>query len=92
MKRMWILAAALALAGCSTKFEVRSDTSWTGVIGGHDVSGYGAATYDARSAEKATFTKGTQNGTLSARVKGWRGDGRWIDTSYPYGSVSVLAR
>lgn len=85
-----ILVAALA-AGCSTKFEVVSDTSWVGVVDGDSVRGDFDHRYGIPGGGpiKATFRKMTPGGILCARCYGRRGDGRWVKTSAPFDSVTV---
>lgn len=91
MKRTVVLVSALALlaAGCSTKYEVESDTTWTGFVDHASVEGSGSRTYSAESHSSATFMKSTDGGMLRARAKGWHGDGKWHKTTAPYGAVTV---
>lgn len=94
MKRTAIILAALALfaAGCSSRYEVQSDTSWTGFVDDHSVTGSGSATFSARPSSGASFSKSTEAGILRARATGWHGDGQWASTSAPYGTVTVSTR
>jgi hypothetical protein len=81
----------LFLSGCSTKFEVKSTTLWSGFVNGASVSGYGSATYSAKPGDACAFQKATNAGTLAVRAKGWHGDGNWKSTSAPYGVVTAVA-
>lgn len=89
-----VLAGALVLSllGCSTKFEVESNTTWQGYVKDHSVAGSGASTFSAHKGDVATFQKQTEYGQLKARCKGWNGDGRWVETTAPYGVVTVNTR
>lgn len=84
-----ILALALLASGCSSRYEVQSDTSWSGFVDDHSVTGSGSATFSARPSSGASFSKSTEAGTLRARATGWHGDGQWASTSAPYGTVTV---
>jgi hypothetical protein len=86
-----MLVLSLAVGGCHTRYEVESNTSWHGWVEDHSVNGRGPAVYDARQGGYATFTKSTVDGYLRARVTGFWGDERWVETTSPYGSVVVAA-
>ncbi len=86
-----LIALAIAASGCSTKYEVESDTTWKGWVEDHSVAGVGRTVFEARQGGAATFTKTTDRGFLRARVKGFWGDDRWVETTAPYGSVIVVA-
>lgn len=87
----WVACIALAVAasGCSTKYEVQSDTSWSGFVEDHSVVGRGSMTYRSHGGHGASFTKTSDGGFLRARVVGFSGDDRWVETTAPYGSVVV---
>lgn len=103
VRMRWLIAGALLLlaSGCSTKVEVQSDTSWTGVVNGASVAGQGSSTWDAKIPSGgskyqgqelhgcATFTKTTESGVLRVRFHGWNGDDRWVSTSAPFGSATA---
>ena len=82
---------AMAAGGCATKYEVESNTRWSGWVEDHSVAGGGSSVYSARQGGSATFTKETKDGYLRARVKGFWGDDRWVETTAPYGTVMVVA-
>jgi len=86
-----LILLAVSAAGCSTKYEVESDTSWSGFVEDHSVAQSGSTTYTAHQGGGAVFTKTTDRGYLRARVKGFWGDDRWVETTAPYGSVIVSA-
>ncbi len=85
-----LILLAVVAGGCTTKYEVQSDTSWSGFVEDHSVAGTGCTTYTARSGGAATFTKSTEGGFLRARVVGWGGDDRWVETTAPYGTVVLV--
>jgi hypothetical protein len=87
-----VMALALLAGGCSTKFEVQSDTGWSGYVNDHSVAGTGSATYSAEIGQAATFQKNSEGGYLKARAKGWYGDDRWVTTTAPYGVVTVSTK
>lgn len=76
MYRLLLAAAAILLAasatGCGQKLEVKSDTSWTGAIGGtkgkgiESVTGSGDRTFNGYDC--GTFQKSGRIGCLSAKV------------------------
>lgn len=79
--------ALIALSGCAPKIEVASDTSWTGQVDGGSVAGRGASTFSVSGC--AVFQKDTEAGYLKARAKKWFGPGKWVETTVPYGTVTV---
>jgi hypothetical protein len=90
----WAAFLALALltgTGCSTRVEVESSGCWTGSVSGGSVQGCGAQTWSAKAGECYVFQKAQQAGYLRARVKGYNGNDRWVETSADYGVVTVCA-
>lgn len=92
LKFALLAVLSLSFAGCSTKFEVQSDTSWSGLVKDHSVAGSGSSTFSAQAGDVAVFQKDTDIGTLRARAKGWNGDNRWVETTATYGIVTVSAK
>lgn len=88
-----LLVIGLTLTGCSTKFEVESNTTWTGNVNGASVEGSGNKTYSTKRGEAAVFQKNTETGFLRARAKtsGLFGAGEWVRTEAAYGVVTVVA-
>lgn len=87
------LMIGLMVGGCSTKVEVSSDTCWTGYVNNASVEGCRSNTWSVREPGSCfTFQKTTAEGTLRARVKGWKGDNRWVETSTAFGVVTVCAQ
>lgn len=87
-----LVVLAVGAGGCATKYEVESDTSWSGFVEDHSVAERGSRIFDAHQGGGAVFTKTTERGFLRARVKGFWGDDRWVETTAPYGSVIVNAQ
>ena len=93
MRLILLLFVAVCLTGCSTKFEVESNTTWTGNVNGASVEGSGNKTYSTTKGEAAVFQKNTEAGFLRARAKttGLFGGGEWKRTDAAYGVVTVVA-
>jgi hypothetical protein len=74
MRFLVLLLAAAALAGCSKKIRVESDTTWEGTVNGAAVAGSGNESYELNGDTNCySFKKLTPQGYL--RVKITKGSG-----------------
>lgn len=70
MRFLVLLLAAAALAGCSKKIQVESDTTWDGTVNGAAVVGSGNQTYELNGDTNCySFRKLTAEGYLRVKIK-----------------------